>query len=203
MLASFDIGQHTANARNLSRRQYPKEFLASVLNKYTVDLMEYFHLTDNPNYRALWRKSYRNKLGLLTKGMPVRVKGTCTILFIDKADIPADLWKDVTYGCIVISYRPKKAYPNCTRLIVGGNRVNYPGYCGTPTTDLLTAKLFLNITIFTPGARFITLNIKYIYLMNPMERYKHMQLKLSDLPKYVVYSVAANNEACAIGVCLF
>ena len=111
MLASFDIGQHTANAHNLSRRQYPKEFLASVLNKYTVDLMEYFHLTDNPNYRALWRKSYRNKLGLLTKGMPVRVKGTCTILFIDKADIPADLWKDVTYGCIVISYRPKKGIP--------------------------------------------------------------------------------------------
>ena len=89
-----------------------------------------------------------------------QVKGTFRILFIDKANIPEDLWKYVTYGPIVVSYRPEKADPNRTRLTVGGDRVNYPGYFGIPTTDLLADKLLLNSKISTPGTHFITIDIK-------------------------------------------
>ena len=71
--------------------------------------------------------------------MLFQVKGTDNILFIYKADIPVDLCKDVTYGHIVVSYRPKKSDSNCTRLTVGGDRVNYTGDCETPMKDLLTA----------------------------------------------------------------
>ena len=39
MLASFDIGQYTANACTLARLQYPKEVLAAVLNEDTGELM--------------------------------------------------------------------------------------------------------------------------------------------------------------------
>ena len=60
--------------------------------------------------------------------MPGRVKGTNTIFFVDKADIPEDLWKDVTYGCIAVSYRPENSDPNYMRLAVRGDRVNYTGY---------------------------------------------------------------------------
>ena len=56
MLASFDIFQHTANARTLARHQYPKEFLSPILNKDTGELMEYRHLIGNPKYLALWSK---------------------------------------------------------------------------------------------------------------------------------------------------
>ena len=117
--------------------------------------------------------------------MPGRVNGTDTIFLINKADILVDLWKDVTYGRIVFSYRPEKSDPNRTRLTVGGDRVNYNGDCGTPTADLLTVKLFLNSTISTLGARFMTLDIKYFYLMTPMERYEYMRLKLANLPEDV------------------
>ena len=158
-----------ANARTLTRCQYPKEVLAAILNEDTGELVEYLHIIRNPKYRALWRKLYRNKLGGIAQGMIGRVKGTDTIFFIENSDIPADQWKDVTYGCIVVSYRPEKSDPNCTRLPVGGDRVNYPGDCGTPMTDLLTVKLLFKSTISTPGARFMTLDIKYFYLMNPME----------------------------------
>ena len=92
--------------------------------------------------------------------MPGRVKGTNTIFFINKADILADWWKDVKYGRIVISYRPEKSEPNRTRLTVEGDRVNYTGHCKTPTTDLLTVKIFLNITIYTLGANSTTTDIR-------------------------------------------
>ena len=52
--------------------------------------------------------------------------------------------------------------------------------------DLLNIKLFLNSTISTPGARFMTPNTKYFYLMMPMERYEYMRLKIADLPKDLV-----------------
>ena len=90
MLDSFDIGRHTANAHTLARRQYPKEVLSAFLNEDTGELMGYRHLIGNPNYRPLWSKSYRNDLGRLTQGMIGQVKGTNTIFFIDKADLPAD-----------------------------------------------------------------------------------------------------------------
>ena len=56
------------------------------------------------------------------------------------------------------------------RLTVGGYTVNYPGDCGTPTTDILTVKLLISITISTPGAHFMTLYIKDFHLMTPIEQ---------------------------------
>ena len=85
--------------------------------------MEYRYLIGNPKYRALRRKSYRNELGRLAQGIPGRVKGTDNVFFIGKVDIPADQWKDVTYGRIIVSYRPKKLDPNHTRLTISSNRV--------------------------------------------------------------------------------
>ena len=68
--------------------------------------MEYRHLIGDPKYHSLWSKSYGNELGSLVQVIPGQVKGIDTILFIDKGDIPADLWKYVTYERIFVSYRP-------------------------------------------------------------------------------------------------
>jgi hypothetical protein len=43
---------------------------------------------------------------------------------------------------------------------MGGNLVNYPGNCGTPTANLLTVKLLLNSIISMPNAKFMTLDLK-------------------------------------------
>ena len=59
--------------------------------------------------------------------MPVKSEGTNTIFFIDKANVPAERWKDVTYGRVVVAYRPEKSYPYQTRLTVGGKLIAYPG----------------------------------------------------------------------------
>ena len=60
------------------------------------------------------------------------VKGTNTILFISKEDLPEARWEDVTYGRIVVNYRPEKSDPNRVRLTIGGNRINYPSNCDMP-----------------------------------------------------------------------
>ena len=43
---------------------------------------------------------------------------------------------------------------------MGGNLVNYPDDCRTPTADLLTVKLLLNSVLSTENAEFMTIDIK-------------------------------------------
>jgi hypothetical protein len=50
---------------------------------------------------------------------------------------------------------------------MGGNLINYPGDCGTPTVDLLTVKHMFNSIISTPNVKFMTIDIKDFYLMTP------------------------------------
>jgi hypothetical protein len=116
--------------------------------------------------------------------MPGRNTGTNTIVFIKKNQVPQSRVKDVTYGLITCLIRPEKIEePNQTRLVVGGDRVHYPGDAGTPTADLLTAKLLINSTISTPNVKYMTIDIKNFYLNSPMTRYKYMlkHYNLTDL----------------------
>ena len=182
MLACVDIAQLRLSPAALSGRRFPIEMLNAVLDEDTGELMEYRALMKHPRYRTLYAQSYAKELGRLAQGIPGVVKGTNTIFFVDKSDVPADRWRDITYGRVVVNYRPEKDDPYRTRLTVGGDKVHYPGDCGTPTVDLLTVKLLLNSVVSTPGARFMTIDIKDFYLNTPMPRYEYMRLKLSDLP---------------------
>ena len=62
---------------------------------------------------------------------------------------------------MVASIRPTKAVVNRIRITVGGDRLNVPGATTTHCAGLTTTKCLLNSTISTPGARFMTLDIKY------------------------------------------
>jgi hypothetical protein len=60
------------------------------------------------------------------------------------------------------------------RLRVGGNLLNVPGDCGTPTVDMVTVKLHLNSVILTKGAHYCTIDLKDFYLNTPMARPEYM-----------------------------
>ena len=107
--------------------------LIAVLDKETGELMEYRKLMKNPKYRPLYRDSYAKEIGRLAQVMPGLVEGTNTMFSIDKTAFPADRWREVTYGQIVVDYRPENTDPYCTRLTAGGVMVNYLVNCGTPT----------------------------------------------------------------------
>jgi hypothetical protein len=170
-------------AAQAAQRRFPPEILNAVLDAETGALMEMRHLLVNPKYKELWGKSYTTELGRLAQGIPGKSKGTNTIVFIKRDDVPIDRRRDVTYGRVCVNYRPEKADPNRTRLTVGGNRITYPGDCGTPTVDMITVKIHLNSTISTKGARYCTIDLKDFYLNTPMERPEFMRMKLADLPE--------------------
>ena len=94
--------------------------------------------------------------------------------------------KDVTYGKFVCNVRPEKDEVNRTRFVVGGNRINYPGDVGTPTADMLLAKILFNSIISTKNARFMTGDIKNFYLNTPLKRKEYIKLKLADIPQEVI-----------------
>jgi hypothetical protein len=125
----------------------------------------------HPTYTDTWTKSF-------SKEIHRRAMTTKTIVFLTKPEIPQERRKDITYGCIVCTYRSEKKVLNHTRITMGRNLANYPDDCGTPIADLLTVKLMLNSIISTPNAKFMTIDLKDFYLLTPMSQYKYFRMKL-------------------------
>ncbi len=98
------------------------------------------------------------------------------------------------YGCIVCTYRSKKKGPYRTRITMGGNLVNYPNNCGTPTANLLTVKLILNSIISTTNAKFMTIHLKDFYLNTPMSRHKYFRMKLELFSQNVIDKYGLQNN---------
>jgi hypothetical protein len=158
--------------------------LQTVLNKSTGLLMEMLHLLINPKYKELWGKLYTKEVSCLAQGIPVPgvSKGTNTIIFIMRDEIPADGRCDTTYARVCINYRPEKDDPNRTQLTVGSNLIHVLGNVSTPTVNMVTVKLHLNIVISTKGARYCTIDLKDFYLNTPMVHLEYMRMKLKDIP---------------------
>ncbi len=78
---------------------------------------------------------------------------------------------------------------------MGGNLINYPDDCGTPTANLLTVKLMFNRIISTPGAKFMTIDIKDFYLMTPMDRFEYFRMKLDLFPQDIIDEYGLRNKS--------
>ena len=184
------------NAQQASLRQYPLHFLCgfagAVLDDETGDLLEYRHLIKHPKYKATWSKSFGTEIRRLATT-------TETIFFVKRKDIPEDRQKDVTYGRICCNYREQKKDAYRTRITMGGNLINYPGDCGTPTADLLTVKLLFNSVISTPQAKFMCIDIKDFYLCTPMERYEYFSMKLELFPEDIIEEYGLRDKVDAKG----
>eukprot|EP00804_Cyclotella_cryptica_P000999 CCRYP_012348-RA/>CCRYP_012348-RA protein AED:0.11 eAED:0.11 QI:0/0/0/1/1/1/3/0/1327 len=158
----------------------------AVMDQDTGALLNYRALLRHPAYHDDWTTSSANEFGRLADGIGGRIKGTNTIRFIRKRDIPKDRVKDITYGQFVCTIRPEKKEPNRTRLVVGGDRINYPGEVATPTADMLAAKILFNSVISTVNARFMTVDISNFYLNTPLKRPEYIRMKLSDIPEEII-----------------
>jgi len=74
-----------------------REAAHSVLDHETGQLLEYRQLLKNSKFKEIWTRSAADEFGRLAQGIGGRIKGTDTIRFIHKWEIPADRLKDVTY----------------------------------------------------------------------------------------------------------
>jgi hypothetical protein len=96
------------SARQGSAQKFPLQFLcdwaSSILDNKMGNLLEYRHLLKNPKYKYVWSQSFSKEICQLATM-------TKTILFLTKPEIPQAQRKDITYGCIVGTYRSEKKDP--------------------------------------------------------------------------------------------
>eukprot|EP00804_Cyclotella_cryptica_P003011 CCRYP_006014-RA/>CCRYP_006014-RA protein AED:0.45 eAED:0.45 QI:0/-1/0/1/-1/1/1/0/157 len=149
----------------------------------TGQALEYGQLLWHPKFKDAWSTSTANEFGRLAQGVGGHAKGTNTIEFISKAEVPNDRFKDVTYIKFVCTVRTEKKEPNRTRATMRGNLINYPDDVGTNTATLLLIKMFLNSVISTPGARFMSIDLANFYIMNTLKRPEFAKIKLCDIPE--------------------
>ena len=95
-------------ARCMSRLVDEVHQAMAFMDADTGKLLNYKQLMKDPKQKKRWAISSANEFGRLANGTGGRVKGTNTIQFIRKRDVPSDRRKDVTYGSFVCSVRPEK-----------------------------------------------------------------------------------------------
>eukprot|EP00804_Cyclotella_cryptica_P027931 CCRYP_003827-RA/>CCRYP_003827-RA protein AED:0.22 eAED:0.22 QI:0/0/0/1/1/1/3/0/649 len=174
MLHFSQLPAPTVTAQRAASRLFPTEFLNAVLNKATGELMEYRHLIKDPNYSTTWRKAYGRRPYRSPQRRHLRPH--------------------------MRQFSSRERRPTSNRLTVGGNKIHFPGDCGTPTADMLTTKILLNSIISTQGARFMTIDIKDFYLNTPMARPEFMRLKLADIPEDFITLYNLRNLATPDGM---
>jgi hypothetical protein len=134
-------------------------FASAVIDPDSRKSMEYRELITNPKTRVHWNHSSANEFGRLTQGVGDRIKGTNTIQFIRKTEVPAD--KIVTYARFVCVLRRQKSEQERTRLTVGGNLIDYPDDTSAPTADITAFKCLVNSTLSTRNAKMCCANVKF------------------------------------------
>ena len=117
----------------------------------TGKMLNYRDLLKHKKLGPDWQKSSANEFGRLAQGVGNRIKGTDTIKFIRKEDVPLDKRKEVTYASFVCKVRPEKKEPNRTRCVAGGNLINYPWDVGTATAEMLLVNIFSTVSSPLPA----------------------------------------------------
>ena len=72
-------------------------FADAIIVKTTGESLEYRELIKRPETRETWFRSLANEIGRLARGIR-DIKGTDTIFFIPKYEIPKERLKEVTYA---------------------------------------------------------------------------------------------------------
>ena len=78
-----------------------------------------------------------------------------------------------------MKYPTPKTETHITRLTAGGKLIDYSGEVSTPTSDLTTMKLHVDITISDVTYRYMGMDVKYFYLNNHMDRDEYIMVQIS------------------------
>ena len=72
------------------------------------------------------------------------------------------------------------------QITVDGNLINYPFKCTTRTADVTTSKMMWNSVISTPGAWYMTADVKKNYLCTPIDRQELMRMPIGLIPQAII-----------------
>jgi hypothetical protein len=142
----------------------------SVIHPTTGANMEYRGLITDKETFPTWERAAANEFGRLAQGVGGRIEGSNTIYFIPRLEVSPS--KTVTYGRFVVDVSPNKEEIHRLRLTVGGNLIRYDGDVSSRSADLTTSKCLWNSVISTPGAKYMCLDVKNVYLGTPMDQFE-------------------------------
>ena len=78
-------------------RQEQRERAQLIYDKESGEYLKYRQLICDPKYKEKWSQSAAKEFGRLAQGAGGKFKGTNTIFFIHKNQVPHDWMKDVMY----------------------------------------------------------------------------------------------------------
>jgi hypothetical protein len=78
-------------ARRRGQQPPDVEVVRVVLDQETGQLLEYCQLLKHPRFKEVWNRSSADEFGRLAQGVGGQVKGTDTIRFIHKHEVPQDI----------------------------------------------------------------------------------------------------------------
>ena len=104
--------------------------------------------------------------------------------WIKKSQVPKR--KIATYNRSVVDIRPEKAEPHRVRFTAEGNILQYTEETSTGTASIETAKLLINSTLSTKGAKFMAIDISNFYTHNDLKDYQSMRFAMNEIPQEIL-----------------
>ena len=77
---------------------------------------------------------------------------------------------------MVSDIRPHKPDPLRVRITVGGGNIKLDYNVGTPTVDLSTEKIIINITLSTPGEKWCGFDLFNMYLNTDLTKNEYLRI---------------------------
>ena len=190
-----------------AQRRYPAKFLQilsmTVLNKTSGQSLQYRQLRKHPKFAHIWNTSYANKLGRLCQGIgkgpkgPKHqcVEGTNTFRLIKFVGIPQDRQNEICHSMVVCEVKRHKEDPNCTCITVTVSQICYPRDVGTPTSSLDLVKPIINSVLSRRNTRFVSFDLKNVYLQTPLEPSEYVPIKFLDIPQEFIEGYKLSKSA--------
>ena len=157
-------------------------FCGKAVHPDTGELADYSALVQSSE-GDLWEESACQEFGRLAQGYK-DTKGTDTIFFIHKHEVPAD--RSVAYVRHTCTFRPQKEQQRRVRTVVGGDKVDYPGATSQRVADMTTAKLLINSTLSRKNARWMGADAKDFYLNTRLDRFEYARISVKMIPKEIM-----------------
>ena len=129
----FTRGRTNKANQNLQLDEWAfKEYFAgAIIDKTTGESLKYRKFIKIPKTREKWFTFLANENWRLAQGIR-DIKGTDTIFFIPKYEIPKERLEEVIYARIVVDYKPHTLEKYRSRITAGRDRIN----CGYGTSAL-------------------------------------------------------------------
>ena len=180
---------HTAAALtaiiDAHENEYHAAFHGNAFNPDTNQIAEHPELI-TCSEGHLWKQGCADEIGRLAQGHQTMPKGTDTIRFVHRKDVPKG--KQVTHVRIVAAHRPEKVQPHRVRWTVGGDKIDFSGDVSTKTAELSTCKILMNSVISTKGARCCTTDVKNYYLKTDLapEDWVYIRIAVHLVPEAIM-----------------